>query len=327
MIFTSITKVLGPKIGLAGLTVKNYAPELYLVGAIGTGVASAVMLAKAHKKSEEVFKDVVNDIHEIREDVARSNDLSVETNEKADVMDVVSNDPTNYRRRLISRREEQRLLTPLYMDATRRAVILYGPAMLMGISSIALLMASHGTLRGRNRALLSALTLFERGFAEYRKRVVDEYGEEVDERFYYGADPRRITTLTKDKDGKSKKKKSIKNHIPETPSPMIYSRTFDETNRNWSPDSDMSDFFLRAVQTQMNDTLYIQGYVMLNTVYKALGFEESPEGAVVGWSKKAPGDDFISFGMENDINQRPGDNRWILDFNVNGVVFERIGER
>lgn len=317
MIFTSITKVLGPKIGLAGLTVKNYAPEIYLVGALSAGVASAVMLAKAHRKSDEVFEDVSINIQGVHDYVAEVND------------DFSSDRPEGSPEPLdpISKAEEQKMLVPLYMDATRRAAILYGPAVLMGISSIALLMASHGVLRGRNRALLSALTLFERGFAEYRKRVVDELGEEADERFYYGAESRKITTLTKNKDGKTTKKKSILNHIPESPTPMIYSRVFDEGNMNWSSDSDMSEYFLRAVAQQMNDTLYIQGYVLLNTVYKSLGFAESPEGAVVGWSNKVPGDEYISFGLENDINQRAGDNRWILDFNVNGVVFERIGER
>ena len=316
--FNSIIETLGPRIGLAGLTVRNYAPEIYLVSAIGTGVAAAVMLAKAHKQSEDVFEEVAEDIETVREFVTETNVIWE---------DIIDEELRSVAHEPISRADEQKMLVPLYMKATRQAALLYGPAVLMGISSIALFMASHGVLRGRNRALLSTLTLFERGFAEYRKRVVDELGEEADERFYYGAESRRITTMTKNKDGKTVKKKSVKNHIPENPTPMIYSRIFDETNQCWSVDPDMSEFFLRAVQQQMNDQLYLNGYVLLNTVYKALTFAESPEGAVVGWSKRVPGDDFISFGLENDINQRAGDNRWLLDFNVNGVVFEQIGEK
>ena len=324
MIFESISNFISPRIGLAGLTVKGYAPELYLAGAIGTGVAAAVMLAKAHKRSDEVFEEVAEEIEAVRAYVAETNVQfgQAQNDVKNGSFSVEENIPES-----ISKAEERKMLAPYYMEATRQAVILYGPAVLMGISSIALILASRSVMRGRNQALMSALALFERGFATYRKRVVDELGEEADERFYFGADARKITTLTKDKDGKSKKKKSTKNHIPEAPTPMIYSRMFDETNRNWVPDSDMSDYFLRAVQQQMNDHLYLRGYVLLNTAYDALGFEESPEGAVVGWSEKAPGDDYVSFGLDNDINQRPGDNRWILDFNVNGVVFERIGER
>ena len=36
--------------------------------------------------------------------------------------------------------------------------------------------------------------------------------------------------------------------------------------------------------------------------------------------------DFIDFGIEKDINQRDGDNRWFLNFNVNGVILDAIGE-
>jgi hypothetical protein len=128
-------------------------------------------------------------------------------------------------------------------------------------------------------------------------------------------------------DGKKKKRRGTENHIPADVTPILYQRVFDETNRNWSPENDMSEYFLRANQQWANDQLVLKGYVMLNSVYKALGFAESPEGAVVGWSGKVDGDDYVSFGLENDINLRPGDNRWILDFNVNGVVFETIGER
>jgi hypothetical protein len=210
------------------------------------------------------------------------------------------------------------MLAPIYGEMARRAVILYGPGVLMGASAILLVWASHSVQKSRNRAMLSALTLFERGFSEYRKRVVEELGEEADERFYYGAESRKITT--------SKKTKGEKNHIPDEPSPIMYQRVYDRTSAYWKNDPDMASFFLHAIQSQMNDLYYINGYLLLNTVYKALGFAETPEGAVVGWSKKVPGDDYISIGLDSDINQREGDDRWILDFNVNGSVFEYIGE-
>lgn len=310
--FTAIGNLLGP----VGFTFKKHSPEIYLAGAIGTGVASAVMLAKAHKKSEEVFADVLADIDEVHEYVEIYNDTQREEKEQTGHSTVT----------YITKSEHQRMLLPHYKELGKRGILLYGPAVLMGTSSIFLLLASHRVLKGRNRALGSALMLFQQGFSEYRKRVVDELGEEADERFYYGAESRNITTMEKDKDGKTKKTKGNKNHIPENPSPMIYQRVFDETNINWNPDNDMNEFFLRSVQKMADDQLYMRGHVMLNDVYHDLGFAQTPEGAVVGWSKAAPGDNFISFGLENDINQRPGDNRWILDFNVNGVMFEYIGE-
>ena len=303
----AITKFIGPKVGMVGLTIKNHAPEIYLVAGITAGVGSVVMVAKAHKKSDAVFGYINAGIKDIEDYV--DNENSFEDNKP------------------IVASEKLKMLAPFYMEGARRAAILYGPGALMGLTSVALILASHGTMKRRNRALLSTLTIFQQGFAEYRKRVVSELGGEADERFYYGADSRKITTLEIDEDGKKKKHKSTENHIPEDPTPIIYQRVFDETNRNWSPDSDMCEYFLRANQTWANDQLVLKGYILLNEVYSALGFAESPEGAVVGWSGNVSGDDYVSFGLENDINQREGDNRWILDFNVNGVMYDTIGER
>ena len=294
------------KLGLAGLTLKERSPELYLGAGLAAGVASVVMIAKAHKKSDEVFEDVDLEI-----------DRALEEIEEAKI------DPEFE----VSKSAERRILAPFYIKKLRLATVLYGPGVLMGITSISFILANHKVMKGRNRALAGALTLFQQGFSTYRRRVIDELGEEADERFYFGADKRVVTTMEKTEDGKSKKKKGEKNHIPENPSPIVYQRIFDATNPYWKPDRDINEYFLRSVQQHCQDQLVLNGHCMLNTAYKNLGFSDSPEGAVVGWSQNVPGDDFVSFGLDYGINQNPGENRWILDFNVNGVVFEHIGER
>jgi hypothetical protein len=287
-----------------------YTPEIYLGAGIAAGMGAVVMTAKAHKKSDEVFKDVSNAIESV-------------DNEIDDINDNIQQ-PENEE---ISPRERRQMLAPIYLEATRRAVILYGPGILLGLTSVVFILASHGVLKGRNRSLIATVSLIERGFSAYRKKVVEEYGEEVDERFYYGADARKVTTLEIDEDGKKKKKKGTENHIPEEFTPKMYERIFDETNINWHRDADLNEYFLHATQTWAHDQLQLKGFILLNDVYKSLGYQETAYGAVVGWSEGVDGDDYVSFGLDKDINQRAGDDRWILDFNVNGVVFETIGER
>ncbi len=316
-----LVNAVGPRVGLAGLAVKKHTPELCLVAGITAGVASAVMLAKAHKKSEETFSTVVFAIESAHEYIDESNALSEETNAKAERIDV------DDRRRVISPTEERKMLLPLYIEGARRAAILYGPSLLMGVASVALILASHKTLQRRNRALISVVALLERGFAQYRSRVRDELGQEADDRFYFGAEARSVTTVTVGEDGKKKKKKETNNHIPEEVSPIMYQRTFDRTNQNWSNTGDMNQFFLKANERSFNDRLEIKGWITLNSVYESLGFEASPYGAVVGWSKNVPGDEYISFGIDHDINMRDGDERFVLDFNVNGVILDHIGAR
>ena len=313
--FEKLAKVVGPKVGLVGLAVKDHQPEIFLTAGVVTGIASAVMLAKAHKQSEETFHNVLGEIEATRNYVDDNNSVISESGDVPDGWEEFTD------------ADARRMLLPLYIETARRVAVLYGPSVLMGIASLGLILASHKSLKTRNRALVSTIALIERGFAQYRKRVVGEMGTEADERFYYGAEARGVTTVTVDEDGKKKKKKETKNHIPEEYDPSMYERVFDETNNNWSNNEEMTEFFLRMTEDHLNGQLTIKGWMTLNTVYKSLGFEDSPEGAVVGWSKKVPGDDYISFGIDNDINRREGDYRYILDFNVNGVILNHIGER
>lgn len=323
-----IVNTLGPRVGLASLAIKEHQPEIFLAAGIGAGIASTVMLAKAHRKSEAVFEGVLGEIESVNEYVEEHNADATEENERlVRVANADPPQPVTHQRSLITPEEERKLLFPLYLESGKRAVILYGPSVLMGIASIALILASHSSLRRRNRALISTIALIERGFNEYRKRVRDELGEEADDRFYYGAEARSVNTVTVGEDGKKKKKKEKKNHIPEEVSPIMYQRVFDETNQNWSNTGDMNEFFLKATERYSNDRLTIKGWITLNSIYESLGFEASPYGAVVGWSKNVPGDDYISFGIDHDINMREGDTRFVLDFNVNGVILDHIGAR
>ena len=306
--FNKIAQLVGPKFGHMGLMVKNYAPELYLAGGIVAGVVSVVVIAKAHAQAKDVFEDVVEELEEVKAE------LELEDEDESMLPTTTS--------------EKARIFAPLYQEIAVRSLKLYGPGVLMGTSAVLLVLASHGVLRGRNRALIATATVLQQGFQEYRRRVATEYGEEAEERIFYGADSRKVTVLSVDDKGKTKKRKGNKNYIPEIPDPIMYSRVFDETNRLWRDDPEMVQYQLEAIQQMMNDQLYLRGYVMLNDVYEALGFSGSPEGAVVGWSTKMTNvDDYVSFGIDKDINGREGDGRRYLDFNVNGVVFELIGQK
>lgn len=313
--FERLMTALGPRVGLAGLAVKEKQPELFLVAGVAAGITSAIMLAKAHKRSEETFDDVLGEIEGVRVYIDDNNSVVSPTGDVPDDWEGIT--PA----------EERSLLFPLYLETSRRFIILYGPSVLMGVAALAFILASHKSLQRRNRALISVVALLERGFAQYRKRVRDELGPEADDRFYYGAEARNVNRVEVGEDGKKKKRKEKKNHIPEEYSPIMYQRIFDEYNQNWSNMEEKNDFFLHMVERYMNDQLTIKGWMVLNDVYKALGFEEAPEGAVVGWSKNVPGDEYISFGLDNDINLREGDTRFVLDFNVNGVILNHIGER
>ena len=297
MIFNKLTNFLGPKVYSLGFSLKNRTPEIYLVAGIGAGIASAIWLAKAHKKSEETFDDVAQEIYEVNELYSGGT----------------------------RPRDKAQMLLPLYTEVAVRAIKLYAPPVLLGVSGVALVMASHGVLKGREKALLGGLAMFQQGFSEYRKRVVGEYGVEAEERLYYGLEPRKVVTLEKTDNGKSKKRKTVQNHIPDEPAPIMYQRVFAEGRHGWSVDPSLTEFFIQTQENHLNEKLRWRETVLLNDAYEMLGFSPTPYGCLVGWSTKAPGDDRIDFGLGLDVNQRMPENRFMLDFNVNGEVWMHVG--
>jgi len=312
--FNAVKQFVGPKFGMAELAMKRHGPEIYLGGGITTGIVSVIMIAKAHKKSDEVFADVNEKIDTINHEVQIHNqtDVPYQKDGTPDYMD------ESYRRRLVA---------PLYIEAVKRGVLLYGPGVAMGFTSLGLILTSHGILRGRNKSLVATIGVVQQGFAAYRKRVIEEQGEDADERFYYGLEARNYTEQYMDEDGKKKKNKTTRNHMTEKPTPEMYQRMFDANNINWHHDPDLSEYYIKSIETWAHDQLVLKGYIILNDVYKSLGFPETPEGAVVGWAKDVPGDGFVDFGLDKPFNEEGRrNNTFLLDFNVHGPIIDVIGK-
>src|SRR6188472_3797355 len=86
-----------------------------------------------------------------------------------------------------SERDRQKDITTIYVQSGVKVLRAYGPAIIVGGLSIAALTSSHNILSRRNAALMSAYAALEKGFAEYRARVVEKYGEDEDRHLRYGS--------------------------------------------------------------------------------------------------------------------------------------------
>lgn len=307
-IFTSL-KTSKPMMGLTRKTagqvavIKHHSPEVLLVGGILTGVAAAITLARAYKNHDETVGFAItnaSDAIDQNESLIESGDVYL-TDDSVDML-------------------------PLYGEVVKQAVVSYGPPALLAVTSLYLILTSHGIVKQRNKALLATVGMFEKGFREYRERVIADQGVAADERYRFGA-VEKTTNHVDMVDGKKKKRKEITNVLPETPTDdMLYARIFDDKNPTHGRVRSVNVFTLKAQEKVFNDLLLIRGTVMLNEVYDMLRFPRTPEGAIVGWSLSNPnGDNFIDFGLNSPINQNEGDNRLLLDFNVSGKVFEYIG--
>jgi hypothetical protein len=101
----------------------------------------------------------------------------------------------------------------------------------------------------------------------------------------------------------------------------LYARRFDFTNKHWSPNAAHNKMFLHTQQSYLNDVLAARGHVFLNDVHDALGLDRTTAGQLVGWLRGGEGDGFIDLGITEDEND-PG--VFLLDFNVDGLIYEKI---
>ena len=290
-----------------GFKFKKHSPEVLIVaGTIGV-VASAVMACKATTKAGKIKEEMNEEMDKIHEVAEAHREDYTEEDLKKDT-------------------------TIVYAQTAVKYVKLYAPSVALGVVSLTCILASNGILRKRNIALAAAYTAVDKGFKEYRGRVVERFGTELDKELRYNIKAKEFEEPVVDEKGKEK----IKKETVSVADPNLYSdyaRFFDDGCLGWSKDAEYNLMFLKQQQNYANDLLKKKGHLFLNEVYDMLGIPRTRAGQVVGWiyDEKHPiGDNFVDFGIY-DMNREKvrdfvnGYERVILlDFNVDGNILDLI---
>ena len=296
-----------------GFGLQKKSPEILVgVGIVGA-VASAVLACKATTKAGAIVEESKNSLADIRK--ANENGIT-----KAG---------ESY-----SAEDRRKDLAIAYVQTGVKFAKLYAPAVMLGAVSIASILASHNIMKKRNVALAAAYAAVDKSFKDYRDRVIERFGEQVEKELRYNIKAQEIEETVTDDKGKEKKVKQNVNVAGENWDGSDYgpyAKVFDDTHSDWKQDSEMNLFYLRARQAQANDMLKSQGHLFVNEVYDMLGFKRTKAGAVVGWiydDKKPYGDNFVDFGM-TEIRRHDADSdeykrAFILDFNVVGDITSKI---
>ena len=286
--------------------VQKHSPEILMgVGVVGV-VTSTVMACKATMKL---------------------NDILEESKETRDKIKEVENNP-KYEDKY-SQEDAKKDLTINYVQTGMKVAKLYAPAVLLGGASLGCLLASNDILRKRNAALSAAYMTVDKSFKEYRNRVTERFGEEVEKEIRYGIKAEQIETTVVDEDGnETTVTETIKTMDPNLYS--YYARFFDEASPYWQNDPEYNLMFLKAQQQYANDLLRAKGRLFLNDVYDMLGIEKTKAGQVVGWvyDRENPnGDNFVDFGIYDMSKERVRafvngyETNILLDFNVDGNIW------
>ena len=285
-----------------GMQVRKNSPEICLALGMVSFVGTVVLSCRATLKAEEVI-----DRHKYR------------MNKMKEAIEVAEDGEFD------AKREKTVIFAHTAVDFMK----LYAPSAALGAISMGLLCNVYRTLNGRYIGAVSAFNGVTEAFQAYRNRVIEEEGIEKDRHYRYGSEFGTGEVITVDEKGKEKKTKENQEIMNAPIVASEYARYFDESNPNWDENPAFSLMFLRGQEQIANDMFHTRGHLFLNEVYEMLGYDHTPVGAVVGWVK-GKGDDYVDFGLNDKTNKEVRrfvngkDNIILLDFNVDGVIWDKI---
>lgn len=301
---TEIMKSVNGVASKAVMKLKKHSPEILVVAGIAGTVVSAVLACKATTKVAEILdetKGTLDTIHEGMETGAiNGQEYTTEDGKKDTVV--------------------------VYAQTGVKLAKLYAPAIILGTLSITSILASNNILRKRNVALGAAYAAIDKSFKEYRGRVIERFGEQVDTELKYGIKAKKFEEIEVDPEtGKEKKvKKTVMVADPNLHSD--YAVYFDSKSRNYETNPDYNRMFLKAQQAFANDKLQTRGHLFLNEVLDDLDLPRTPAGQIVGWTKDGP-DGYVNFRIV-EVERETEDGRHepalLLDFNVEGNIWEKM---
>ena len=297
-------------LSMANLKLKKHSPEILMAAGVVGVVTSAVMACKATLK--------VNDIlEEMKANNDAVNEMLIDDRVK----------PEEY-----SEEDAKKDRAIIVAQTGIKFIKLYGPAVALGALSISSILASNNIMRKRNIALAAAYTVVDSSFKDYRARLVERFGEELDRELKYNIKTEQVEEVVVDENGKEK----IEVNTVKTANPASeysqYARCFTTGCIGHTKDPYYNLNVVRRNENFANNKLRTQGYLFLNEVYEMFGFPKTPAGQIVGWvynRKDGEGDGYVDFGIYRDDEKAKDfvngfENSIWIDPNVDGPIWDLI---
>lgn len=296
----------------SGLKVRKHSPEILVISGVVGVVTSSVLACKATTKLDSIMsesKEQVEKIHGYIEENGYTEEYTEQDSKKD--------------------------LAIVYTQSAFKVGKLYAPSVILGAASIAAILGGHNILRKRNIALATAYTALNTSFKDYRNRVIERFGKELDKELRFNIKSKEFDEKSVDEKGKEKiQKKTVQvTDASEIEGYSPYAKFYDDGCIGWEKDPELNLMFLRRQQDAATERLKSQGYLFLNDVYDMVGIPRTKAGQVVGWiydEKHPVGDNFVDFGIydvKKEVNRNfvNGYERTIiLDFNVDGPILDMI---
>lgn len=293
------------------LGIKKHSPEILVAAGIGTGIVAAIVACKQTIKANDIVAEARKSLQNIE-----------------DVKELAANNEVEY-----TEENEQEDRKTIGMQVAVGMIKTYALPVGLGILSITCILAGHHILKKRNVALAAAYSALSTDFMNYRKRVVDKYGKDVDFMLKNGLEKQIIANQVIDPETGEVKETKEEVLTYEGDKLSQYARVFDEVgSTQWTPSADHNRAFLLMEQNYFNERIRTRGYIFLNEVYERLGFRPTKAGSVVGWVYQNADYEGIDFGIFTAHTQKAAEflegtePSIILDFNVQGDILSLVTE-
>lgn len=293
------------------LGIKKHSPEILVAAGIGTGIVATIVACKQTIKANDIVAEARKSLQNIE-----------------DVKELAANNEVEY-----TEENEQEDRKTIGMQVAVGMVKTYALPVGLGVLSITCILAGHHILKKRNVALAAAYSALSTDFMNYRKRVVDKYGKDVDFMLKNGLE--KQITANRVVDPETGEVKETKEEVLTYEGDKLsqYARVFDEVgSTQWTPSADHNRAFLLMEQNYFNERIRTRGYIFLNEVYERLGFRPTKAGSVVGWVYQNADYEGIDFGIFTAHTQKAAEflegtePSIILDFNVQGDILSLVTE-
>ena len=293
------------------LGIKKHSPEILVAAGISTGIVAAIVACKQTIKANDIVAEARKSLQNIE-----------------DVKELAANNEVEY-----TEKNEQEDRKTIGMQVAVGMVKTYALPVGLGILSVTCILAGHHILKKRNVALAAAYSALSTDFMNYRKRVVDKYGKDVDFMLKNGLEKQIVANQVVDPETGEVKETKEEVLTYEGNKLSQYARIFDEVeSTQWTPSADHNRAFLLMEQNYFNERIRTRGYIFLNEVYERLGFRPTKAGSVVGWVYQNADYEGIDFGIFTAHTQKAAEflegtePSIILDFNVQGDILSLVTE-
>lgn len=310
---TEIVNKVSRSLHKVGFKLKKHSPEILVVAGVAGIVTSTVMACKATTKVNDIVDEAKETIDKIHDSVNKG----LHTSDGEEYTEEVANKD----------------LTIVYVQTGWKFVKLYGPSVALGIASVGCMIGSNRILSKRNVALAAAFKAVDTSFKEYRGRLIDRFGKDLDRELRFGIKAKEVEETVVDENGnETTVTKTVETIDPNT-AHSLYSVVWCEGSNGWTKNAELNKVFLIQQQNYANDKLKMNGILTLNEVYDMVGAPRTAYGQIAGWvwtEDSTVGDNFVDFGIFDIHNEKACDfvnlreKSIVLDFNCIGNILEYI---